>query len=47
MVAAAFRIAGAGIAGRPSLLHVNITGRGGTTRKLALTGIARETYRRE
>jgi glycosyltransferase involved in cell wall biosynthesis len=41
LAAAAFRIAGAGIAGRPSLLHVNITGRGGTTRKLALTGIAR------
>ena len=41
LAAAAFRIAGAGIAGRPSLLHVNITGRGSTTRKLALTAIAR------
>jgi glycosyltransferase involved in cell wall biosynthesis len=41
LTAAAFRIAGAGFAGRPSLLHVNITGRGGTTRKLALTAIAR------
>ena len=40
-VAAAFRIAWAGIAGRPSLLHVNITGRGSTMRKLALTAIAR------
>jgi glycosyltransferase involved in cell wall biosynthesis len=41
LVAAAFRIAGARIAGRPSLLHVNITGRGSTTRKLALTAVAR------
>ena len=41
LAAAAFRIAGAGIAGQPSLLHVNITGRGSTTRKLALTAIAR------
>ena len=41
LVAAAFRIAWAGIAGRPSLLHVNITGRGSTTRKLVLTAIAR------
>ena len=40
-MAAAFRIAWAGIAGRPGLLHVNITGRGSTTRKLALTAIAR------
>jgi glycosyltransferase involved in cell wall biosynthesis len=40
-VVAAFRIAGAGIAGRPSLLHVNITGRGSTMRKLALTAVAR------
>jgi peptidoglycan/LPS O-acetylase OafA/YrhL/glycosyltransferase involved in cell wall biosynthesis len=39
--AAACRIAWAGIASRPSLLHVNITGRGSTTRKLALTTIAR------
>ena len=36
-----FRIAWAGIAGRPSLLHVNITGRGSTTRKLVLTAVAR------
>ena len=41
LVAAAFRIAWAGIAGQPSLLHVNITGRGSTMRKLALTAIAR------
>ncbi len=41
LAAAAFRIAWAGIAGQPSLLHVNITGRGSTTRKLALTAIAR------
>ena len=41
LMAAAFRIAWAGIAGRPSLLHVNITGRGSTMRKLALTAIAR------
>ncbi|MGA9565029.1 MAG: hypothetical protein WBS19_05860, partial [Candidatus Korobacteraceae bacterium] len=41
LVAAAFRIAWAGIAGQPSLLHVNITGRGSTIRKLALTAIAR------
>ena len=39
--AAAFRIAGAGIAGQPSLLHVNITGRGSTSRKFVLTAIAR------
>ena len=32
---------GQGIAGQPSLLHVNITGRGSTTRKLVLTAIAR------
>ena len=41
LVAAAFRIAWAGIAGEPSLLHVNITGRGSTMRKLVLTTIAR------
>ncbi len=41
LVAAAFRIAGAGIACQPSLLHVNITGRGSTIRKLVLTAIAR------
>jgi glycosyltransferase involved in cell wall biosynthesis len=41
LVAAAFRIAWAGIAGHPSLLHVNITGRGSTTRKLVLTAAAR------
>ena len=39
--AAAFRIAWAGIAGQTSLLHVNITGRGSTARKLVLTAIAR------
>ena len=42
LVAAAFRIAWAGIAGQPSLLHVNITGRGSTIRKLVLTTIARQ-----
>ena len=41
LMAAAIRIAGAGIAGRPSLMHVNITGRGSTIRKLALTAVAR------
>jgi glycosyltransferase involved in cell wall biosynthesis len=41
LAAAACRIAWAGIVGRPGLLHVNITGRGSTTRKLALTAIAR------
>ncbi len=41
LVAAAFRIAWAGIARQPSLLHVNITGRGSTLRKLMLTAIAR------
>jgi glycosyltransferase involved in cell wall biosynthesis len=41
LVAAAFRIACVGIAGRPSLVHVNITGRGSTARKLVLTAIAR------
>ena len=41
LVAAAFRIAWAGIAGQPGLLHVNITGRGSTMRKLVLTAIAR------
>ena len=39
--AAAFRVAWAGIAGQPNLLHVNLTGRGSTMRKLALTAIAR------
>src|ERR1700722_8401533 len=41
LAAAACRIAWAGMVGRPGLLHVNITGRGSTTRKLALTAIAR------
>ena len=41
LAAAACKIAWAGIASRPSLLHVNITGRGSTKRKLALTTIAR------
>ena len=40
-MAAAFRIAWEGIADRPGLLHVNITGRGSTIRKLALAAIAR------
>ena len=30
-----------GIAGRPSLIHANITGRGSTARKLVLTAVAR------
>gem|GEM_PF-477134 len=41
LAAAACQIAWAGIVSRPSLLHVNITGRGSTFRKLVLTGIAR------
>jgi glycosyltransferase involved in cell wall biosynthesis len=41
LMSAAFRIVGTGIAGRPSLLHANITGRGSTMRKLVLTVIAR------
>ena len=41
LLGAACRIAWAGIAERPSLVHVNITGRGSTTRKLMLTGISR------
>lgn len=41
LVAAALRIAWMGIAGRPSVIHANITGRGSTSRKLALTIIAR------
>jgi glycosyltransferase involved in cell wall biosynthesis len=41
LVAAAFRIAGTGIVKRRGLLHVNITGRGSTARKLVLTTIAR------
>jgi glycosyltransferase involved in cell wall biosynthesis len=41
LVAAAFRITWAGIARQPTLLHVNITGRGSTLRKLMLTAIAR------
>jgi glycosyltransferase involved in cell wall biosynthesis len=41
VVAAALRIMWAGIAGQPRLLHVNITGRGSTARKLVLTAIAR------
>ena len=40
-VAAALRMMWVGIAGQPRLLHVNITGRGSTTRKLVLTAIAR------
>jgi hypothetical protein len=30
-----------GIAGRPSLIHANITGRRSTARKLVLTAVAR------
>jgi glycosyltransferase involved in cell wall biosynthesis len=41
LLAAAFRIASAGIARQPSLLHVNLTGRGSTWRKLVLTAVAR------
>ena len=41
LASAALRITWVGIAGRPSLIHVNITGRGSTTRKLALTAVAR------
>jgi glycosyltransferase involved in cell wall biosynthesis len=41
LVAAAFRIAGTGIIKRRGLLHVNITGRGSTARKLMLTAVAR------
>ena len=41
LMAAALRIAWMGIAGRPSLIHANITGRGSTSRKLLLTAIAR------
>ena len=41
LMSAAFQIVGTGIAGRPSLLHANITGRGSTMRKLVLTVIAR------
>ena len=37
LVAAALRIGWMGIAGRPSLIHANITGRGSTSRKLVLT----------
>jgi glycosyltransferase involved in cell wall biosynthesis len=41
LLVAAFRIAGTGIVKRRGLLHVNITGRGSTARKLVLTAIAR------
>ena len=41
LLAAALRIAWAGIARRRCLLHVNITGRGSTPRKLVLTAVAR------
>ena len=41
LAAAGARVVAAGIAGRPNLLHVNITGRGSTMRKLALTAVAR------
>ena len=41
LAAAASRILWTGVAGGPTLLHVNITGRGSTWRKLTLTAIAR------
>jgi glycosyltransferase involved in cell wall biosynthesis len=41
LLSAACRIAWAGIAGQASVLHVNVTGRGSTPRKLVLTAIAR------
>ena len=41
LIAVALRIAWMGIAGRPSLIHANITGRGSTSRKLLLMAIAR------
>jgi glycosyltransferase involved in cell wall biosynthesis len=41
LAGAAFRIAWVGLTGRASLLHVNITGRGSTLRKLILTAVAR------
>jgi glycosyltransferase involved in cell wall biosynthesis len=41
LAAAALRVAWVGIIGRRSLLHVNITGRGSTVRKLLITAIAR------
>jgi glycosyltransferase involved in cell wall biosynthesis len=41
LLSAASRIAWAGIAGQASVLHVNVTGRGSTLRKLVLTAIAR------
>ncbi len=41
LVAAAWRIAWMGIAGPSGLIHTNLTGRGSTSRKLALTAVAR------
>jgi glycosyltransferase involved in cell wall biosynthesis len=41
LAAAALRVAWTGVVGRRSLLHVNITGRGSTVRKLVITAIAR------
>jgi glycosyltransferase involved in cell wall biosynthesis len=41
LLAAASRIAWMGIAGRASLIHANITGRGSTARKLVLMAVAR------
>ncbi len=41
LVTAAWRIAWMGVAGPPGLIHVNLTGRGSTSRKLALTAVAR------
>jgi glycosyltransferase involved in cell wall biosynthesis len=41
LAAAALRVAWTGVVRRRSLLHVNITGRGSTIRKLVITAIAR------
>jgi glycosyltransferase involved in cell wall biosynthesis len=41
LAAAALRVAWTGVFGRRSLLHVNITGRGSTIRKLVITATAR------
>jgi glycosyltransferase involved in cell wall biosynthesis len=41
LAGAALRVAWTGVVGRRSLLHVNITGRGSTIRKLMITAIAR------
>lgn len=41
LAGAAFQIVGVALSRRPTLLHVNITGRGSTARKLMLTTVAR------